>query len=344
MSEVSKDPKRESLKKHAELLKQELSAAITSKDLTSAAGILKKLQGMPSEFVPADLSSLAEQLKSEISSNSGPSPESAAEAARKAKEEEERKIMAAGERAFDNLKKAVDEAESYRTRVDVKESIEKTKLAAEKVKRGESLNDTEVRDSADHVSEHMPQILRGLKNMAEIPTKEELEEQARKRELLIRQFGPESKEVKDHDKRLSEQLRRKDNEIVQHVTIVRSGCTLLTDERAQKELRKRGIDPEAQRKASEEVLAMVGAYNSSDRGLEGRVDLGAQAKEVSTPKAKQGADPSQTTISVIPVSEAEKVVTSLTRNVVRVDVVTSPSPTPPSPRVFKSLNNNRPTR
>ncbi len=343
MSEASKDPKRESLKNRAELLKQELSAAITSRDVASAVGILKKLQGMPSEFVPADLSSLAEQLKSEISSNSAPGPESAAEAARKAKEEEERKIMEAGERAFNNLKGTNDEVESYRTGANVKEGIEKTKLAAEKRNRGESLNDTEARDVADHTSEHMPQLLRNSRKIAKTPTKEELEEEARKRELLVRKFGPGSKEVKDHDEKWKDQLKRRDNERREHVVILESAHTSLADEKAQKECRERGVDPEAVRKECREVAAMLfDPEFASIRGLEGEIDHGAQAEKATAPKAKQGTDVQSQGVISVPASKAksDKIAISLTEGGVSSSAaITSPPPTPP--RVIRNRNNPR---
>lgn len=302
MSEASKDPKRESLKKRAELLKQELSAAITSRDVTSAVGILKKLQGMPSEFVPADLSSLAEQLKSEISSNSALGSESAAEAARKAKEEEERKER---EKAIHDIRSTLSDIDKYYEDKDTKARYELYKNVAAK---GENASKEEVEAT----------IVADRQSSTEDDKRLDGFISAKKQTAKLRENAKNPDELRTADE-LSDDVSRRGSKIYER-NQQRIGFYRLPQVRDRV---VEGTEITYGQKADslEARLALRG-------GVAGRVGLRGQAKESATPKAKQATAEIQTTVT-IPISTAtsEKIATSLIEGAVRTNNVTPP-PTP----------------
>lgn len=239
MSEASKDPKRESLKKRAELLKQELSAAITSRDVTSAVGILKKLQGMPSEFVPSDLSSLAEQLKSEISSNSALGSESAAEAARKAKEEEER--------IQSRILYSIEQVRNYLDRDDVKVSTKLHEEMLSALNSGQKISVEQARKHAELRKSQGPERKKVINTITSGIT-EILENMRRFAYEHVSVENQESKKKSLFDLNcLAVKLARNEEVSIQ----------LMSDPNVQAGLRSAGMDDENERRESKELLAKL---------------------------------------------------------------------------------------
>jgi hypothetical protein len=324
MSEASKDPKKESLKNRAELLKQELSAAITSRDLTSAAGILKKLQGMPSEFVPADLSSLAEQLKSEISSNSALGSESAAEAARKAKEEEERK----------EREKALHDVRSTLLDIDKYYEDEKTKARYELYKnvaaKGEYAPEEEVKESMsvyaanrDEAANKLEELKRAEKRMKEL-------------RASLAKLPKDSEEYKNTLKAIEE--------LAKGTSKTRGTVAAHIEKDIEYLLSPPVVDKVFETKDGKGIkgrdeAARLTAKIALMRGREEEIDHGTTKKEkVIELKPKQGEDQLQAIISVLASkAKSDKIAISLTTGVVSASpAITSPSSTPSSPKVFKN--------